>query len=88
MAQLTTEQKIEIWRDFMSQNQDELSPNMSNKEDLKTALSAIDQWVDNNKENLVAALPANARPANNGLTASQIAYAMVLIVSKRYEVGA
>lgn len=83
MATLTTEQKIEVYREFM-QVAGAFSTSMSNKNDLKAACLAVYDWFIANQTGLVAALPSNARPANSGLTAKQLAQLVSLILRKMF----
>jgi len=81
MAVLTTEEKLEVWTEFM-QNSETLSNSMSNKNDLRDALIAVYGWLNNNQADLVSSMPSGARPVNDGLTSKQITLALSLMVKK------
>ena len=54
------------------------------KADLRAAINAADQWVDDNAASYNSALPVAAR---NTLTAKQKARVLVHVLRKRYEVA-
>jgi hypothetical protein len=54
-----------------------------NKSDLKAAVDATDQWIDDNEGGFNTALPVAARTA---LTARQKAWLFFFVADKRFEV--
>lgn len=54
------------------------------KTDLRSAIDAIDAWIDSNAASLNSAIP---QPARSGLTASQKARLLVHVVRKRFVRG-
>ena len=54
------------------------------KADLRAAINAIDQWVDDNSTSFNSAIP---QPARAALTASQKANLLLYVVRRRYEVS-
>jgi len=54
-----------------------------NKSDLRAAVDAIDQWVEDNQASFNSAIPL---PARTALTAKQKAQLLFYVVRKRWEV--
>ncbi len=53
------------------------------RQDIRAAIDAVDQWIDDNQASFNAALPEAAR---TNLTAAQKARLLFYVVRKRYEV--
>ena len=83
MANLTTEQKLEVYREFM-QVAGQFYGDMRDKNYLKSACLAVYDWFVANQTGLVAALPSNARPANSGLTTKQLAQLVSVMLRKMF----
>ena len=91
MAELSTEDRLRIWRGLMrywSKLREEMA---LDKEGLAAAVAATDTWIDENAASYNAALPVAARTA---LTATQktvlfcvVALARVSIVALKRLVG-
>ena len=84
MASLTDEKRQEIRQEIagvLSREHEEVS---LTKADLKAAVDAADQWVDDNRASYNSALPAAAQ---SGLTASQKARLLQFVVQKRFVEG-
>jgi hypothetical protein len=54
------------------------------KQDLRAAVNAIDDWIDDNTAAFNSAIP---EPARSGLTAKQKAKLLTLVIDKRWEVS-
>ncbi|HIJ72274.1 MAG TPA: hypothetical protein HPP87_13110 [Planctomycetes bacterium] len=85
MAQLSVENRDNIHKEFMLQTSarfEELGA--LTKPDLKAAVDAIDEWVENNFASFNSAVPQMAREA---LSAKQKAQLLFMILKKRWEVS-
>ncbi len=83
MAALTTFQRQGIWAEFMRQVSSDRQDLGLSKSDLRAAVDAADQWVEDNAGAYNSALPVAARTA---LTAAQKTRLLFFVASKRYEV--
>ena len=81
MAVLPDNVRFSTWAKWMRDN---TSPISVNKPDLRAAINAIDQWVDDNQSSFNTALPL---PARTELTASQKASLLAIVVLARYTEG-
>jgi hypothetical protein len=52
-------------------------------DDIRAAINAVDQWVEDNQTSFNQAIP---QPARTGLTTSQKAQILFYVVRRRYEV--
>jgi hypothetical protein len=87
MANLTDDDRKEVWREFMRQvsSEKESLAVTLNKQDLRAAVDAADTWVSDNAASFNSALP---QPARASLTTAQKARLNSLIVLKRFTSGA
>lgn len=81
MALLTSEQRRQLWAQFMSDvsAREEVFGNLL-KADLRAAVDGIDQWIEDNQASLNQAIPL---PARTELTAKQKFDIFKLIVHER-----
>jgi hypothetical protein len=77
MAALSDAERKALWAQFMSDASAENQVLPLLKTDLRAAVDAIDDWIDN------TALP---QPAKDALTAKQKAQLIMYVVRKRFEV--
>lgn len=85
MAQLTEQQRAEIWAKIMQVfSADNDAVGSMSKQDLRNAVDAIDTWIDDNTNNFNVSIP---QPTRNALTAKQKSRILMLIVGKRWEVS-
>lgn len=82
MAALATQDRFDLWADFMRRNAESIT---ISKPDLRAAVDAIDNWVESNKTAFNAAIP---QPARAALTAPQKAALFMYVVGKRFDKGA
>lgn len=83
MAILTNPQRQQLWAAFMrklSNDRDELS---LTKPELRAAVDAIDQWIEDNAISLNAAIPL---PARTALSTTQKAALFFFVANKRFDV--
>lgn len=85
MAVLTDTQRKQLWAKFMSDvsAREEVFGNLL-KVDIRAAVDAIDQWVEDNQASFNSAIPLTARTE---LSAKQKAEIFKLILDKRFEVS-
>ena len=91
MAELSTEDRLRIWRGLMRYWSQLREAVALDKDELAAAVAATDTWIDENTASYNAALPVAAR---TGLTATQktvlfcvVALARVSIAALRRLVG-
>jgi hypothetical protein len=82
MAVLSDADRKAAWVRWMRENRAEVP---ISKVELRAAIDAVDQWVDDNAVGYNQALPVAAR---SGLTATQKARLLWFVVKRRFEVGA
>ena len=80
MAVLVDSDRQGVWARWMRDNTSSCSVN---KPDLRTAVNAIDQWVDDNAASFNLAIP---QPARANLTAKQKAWLLTYVIRRRFEV--
>lgn len=85
MARLSNETRGIVWAEFMSQisSRREFFGGLS-KEDLRAAVDAIDEWIEDNMASFNSAIGQLARDA---LTTKQKIELFFAIVKKRWEVS-
>ncbi len=85
MAVLPDADRVEIWREMMSDlsNRREATPFL--KADLKAAVNALDGWLDANAASANSALP---QPFRGAATTQQKALLMQYVIQRRYLRGA
>ena len=85
MALLTDIQRRSLWAQFMSDvsARKEAFGNLL-KADIRAAVDAIDQWVEDNQSSFNSAIPLTARTE---LSAKQKVEIFKLILDKRFEVS-
>jgi hypothetical protein len=85
MAILSNNDRAAVWADFMRD-----TANISNgaggltKAQLRAAVDAVDQWVDDNATAFNTAIPSAARTA---LTSRQKAALLLYVVRRRWEIS-
>lgn len=85
MAALSTDDRRELWAELMaalSRDGDSVS---ITKAELRAAVDAVDDFLDDNAATINAAIP---QPARSGLTVSQKARLLNFVVRYRYVEGA
>lgn len=85
MAALTDEQRRSAWAAWMDDVSRRRDPCAITKHDLRAAFDAIDNFFESNKTTINQAIP---EPARSGLTTSQKALLLALVLRARYDVGA
>lgn len=83
MAELTTEQKTDLYKKFSQFESKYLNKIGCSKQDIKDAITALDQKLNTDAVEWNNALPINAR---TGLTIKQKAILLSYVTLKRYEV--
>ena len=83
MAALSETQRRNIWAVFMRQASSDRQSLGLSKVQLRAAVDAADQWVEDNAGSYNQALPAAARTA---LTTAQKTRLLFFVASKRFEV--
>jgi len=84
MATLSAGDLTALWGEFMSKACAERADlSGMTKYDLKDAVIAIDQWIDNNVSSFNTALP---EPSKSVLTLKQKLQIFVMVANKRWEV--
>lgn len=81
MAVLTNARRLELWAEWMRDNNEACS---ITKADLKAAVDAMDDWWETQA---VAANLAIPQPARGSLSARQKVRLFMLMLRKRYEVA-
>lgn len=84
MAVMSNADRILCWEQWMRENKDAITGAMD-RNDLKAAIDAADQWASDNASSFNTALPVTARTV---LSASQKAFLLSVVLFKRYNVGA
>jgi hypothetical protein len=84
MAVLPDADRIEIWREMMSDLSSRREATPFLKDELKAAVDAVDQWVSDNQASYNAALP---EPFKSAASAAQKALLMQYVVERRYLTG-
>jgi hypothetical protein len=82
VAVLSDADRFEVWADFM-RSPDTGDTFSITKADLRAAVDAIDQWIDDNASSFNSSIP---QPARSSLTAKQKARLLVWVVRRRFEV--
>lgn len=78
MAALSDTNRAAIWADFMRLNPEPLS---ITKADLRAAVNAMDDFLENNSAAMNTSIP---QPARSALSAQQKAYLLKFVIDKRY----
>ena len=81
MAQLTAEQRRDLWAAYMRANDGAISVT---KPDLRAAVDALDTWIDANAATINQAIP---QPARGALSARQKARLLMAVVTARFSGG-
>lgn len=80
MAVLSNAGRRDVWADFMRSPEAGETFGIT-KADLRAAVDAIDQWVDDNAASFNAAIP---QPARGSLTSRQKARLLSHVIAKRF----
>lgn len=83
MAALSNQERADINTLFQQQASDTHSSLAVTKPQLRAAVDAIDQWIDDNATSFNSAIP---QPARSALTAKQKAWLFKLVMNRRFEV--
>lgn len=85
MAVMTSQQRAELWADFMRElSAGRIVVGALTKAELRAAVDAIDQWCSDNAASFNSALP---QPARAVLTANQKSRLLRAVVLKRENAG-
>jgi hypothetical protein len=84
MAILSDNDRIAVWLQWMRENKETVTGSMT-KDEFRAAVNAADQWVDDNSASFNSAIP---QPARGAMSNSQKAFLLVLVLFKRFNVGA
>jgi len=84
MAVLSDSERAKVWSQLMSDLSARREGIAVNKADLRAAINAVDQWVEDNKVTFNLAIPL---PARTALTAAQKAELLVYVARRRFQVG-
>jgi hypothetical protein len=82
MAQLSDDQRRDIWAEWMRVNNEPVSVT---KADLRAAFNALDDFLETNKTAINNAIP---QPARGELSARQKAWILARVIEQRFKVGA
>lgn len=85
MAALSDSDRRATWAELMQEWSLLRESVAITKTDLRSAIDAIDAWVDANAASFNSAIP---QPARGALTATQKAKLLLFVVRKRFEKGA
>ncbi len=85
MAVLTIEKRKEAWKQMHSEISADRESISVTKDDLLVVFNALDDWFDANASVINQAIP---QPQRGQLTAKQKARILMLILAKRFSVGA
>jgi hypothetical protein len=80
MALLLAADRLEVWAEAMRTNREPIG---ISKVDLRAAVDAIDQWIEDNTVSFNTAIPL---PARTSLTAKQKVLLFVTVLRRRFEV--
>jgi len=84
MAVLSDADRQQIWADFMASAGPLLESLFGmSKVDIRAAVNAADQWIDDNASSFNAAIP---QPARGAMTAKQKARLLVWVVERRWRI--
>lgn len=84
MAVLSNNDRFAAWAQAMREISEAGESITITKTELRAALNAVDQWVDDNATAFNQAIP---QPARSALSASQKARLLTLVVRRRFEVS-
>jgi hypothetical protein len=84
MAILTDQNRAALWAEVMREMSAGGEGCSITKTDLRLALNAVDQWVDDNSAAFNSAIP---QPARSALTSKQKARLLAYVVRRRFEVS-
>ena len=82
MALLSDSERFTTWAEYMQENAEGFA---LNKGDVRAAVNAVDDFLQNNAAALNAAIPL---PARTALSTTQKALLLTAVVRRRYIVGA
>lgn len=85
MAVLSDPDRAALWAEFMRDRSGARDPLALTKADLRAAVNAVDDWLNNNAAALNSAIP---QPARGALSTPQKALLLQFVVSRRYLSGA
>ena len=83
MAALIDSKRVEVWSEFMSSLSSIFELMGLSKPDLRAAVNATDQWIEDNQASFNNALPAAAKAA---LTSKQKVRLFMAVAQKRFDV--
>jgi hypothetical protein len=82
MAALSDLERLHLYERIMREFSDRALPCGIKKPELRAAVNAADQWIDDNASSFNAALP---QPARGTLSAKQKALILMLIIARRFD---
>jgi len=83
MATLTEQERVRVWEKCQRENVEQWGA--VTRQNLKAAVDALDQWLEDNKAGANQALP---EPARSELTPAQKALLLTVAIERRYLTGA
>jgi len=84
MTVLSDPDRAALWADFMRDVTNIAGAGAITKTELRSAVNAVDQWVDDNATAFNTAIP---QPARGALTSKQKASLLLYVVRRRFEVS-
>jgi len=81
MAELTTDQRRELWADLMREWSNDRESVGITKAELRAAVDALDAWVNSSAAAINTAIP---QPARGALSSAQKARLLMFVVRARY----
>lgn len=84
MALLNVEDRKALWAEFMSDASHNREVLALSKHELRDALDAVDQWIEDNRASYNQAIP---QPARSALTAIQKVRLLFCVIRRRWEVS-
>lgn len=83
MAILTNQQRKQVWAEFMQKLSALLEQLNISKSELRDAVNATDQWIEDNSNSFNTAIP---QPARAEMTSSQKTRLFMAVAAKRFGV--
>ena len=84
MAVLTDPNRVELWSEYMRECSREEDSLALTKADLRAAVNALDDYMNDNAAAINSTIP---QPARSALTTAQKARLLARVVLKRYAAG-
>ena len=81
MAALTENDRVECWIQHMTENLEDIG---ITKSELRSAINATDEWIDDNAASYNSSIP---QPARGAMTEKQKTLMFMIVASKRFGVS-